>query len=793
MKIKEVSTEQFAGICLKPVSFKDGINVVYGKNESGKSTLVNLISKTLFQNVRIDGRKEKKEKFKELYFPVKRKGSGVQGDFIDGKVSFEAEDGIYTLSKVWGEGEMSELTSPRGDKIHDTKKIEEEIRKALHYGKGVYSGMLLSPQKDALQSLENLLNKKEDTDGKKEVTAVLTRAFGESDGVSIDRIEEKIDGRIDEIAKKHWDFEQGCPKKRSDGQRWGDKAEILKAYYDYEDACKLKEEIDKLEAAYEKIDKNYRALKEKVGSKKDEIKEFKKYKTALADKNKIERLKEEWERAKNSLNNWRKSVERFKKAERLQEEAEQRCDLDKYTRAKNVKEEIKLNETKQKEMLVPTEEEIQIVKHAESEVENYEKQLSGMNLAASIRMFGEHTIEVKSVQTGKEIDVSQQDIVITEAVSIAIPGIMEMCLSPANVDAASVRSEIDNQKSIISSIFEKYKVNAPEELDRLSDYDRELQEKIENSKNELKGILGDSSYEELKESAEKFTDVRTKEEIDEEIRSVFQGKDKTIGEIVSRLEGMIENYEKEHKTMESLSEKISGLSEEIEQIERSMKIEDIPEKYSRVSDVEKYLRELEEGLEKEQDEEKKVQDLRTEAKTKLDGRQEENPDFEEKCKEADRQLNEKKRELSHWVHIREVFEEQRDQLFAHPMKGLSESFARYLGVISENKVSSEFLEKDKMNMDIYSGGRLLDYDKLSEGTKETVFLAFRLAIMDELFPDDGGILVLDDPLNDMDKERAEQSCRLIQECAKRHQIIFLTCREEYLNMLGGNPILLDAK
>lgn len=72
MKIKNISCTQFAGVRDRNITFNDGINVVFGKNESGKSTLVDLISRTLFQNARIDGRSDKE--FLELYFPCKRRG-----------------------------------------------------------------------------------------------------------------------------------------------------------------------------------------------------------------------------------------------------------------------------------------------------------------------------------------------------------------------------------------------------------------------------------------------------------------------------------------------------------------------------------------------------------------------------------------------------------------------------------------------------------------------------------------------------------------------------------------------
>ncbi len=93
MKIKNISCTQFAGINNRDVAFSDGLNVVYGKNESGKSTLVNLIARTLFQDAKLDKRSDRD--FMNLYFPGQTKGDKVAGDFVDGTIVLEGEDGTY--------------------------------------------------------------------------------------------------------------------------------------------------------------------------------------------------------------------------------------------------------------------------------------------------------------------------------------------------------------------------------------------------------------------------------------------------------------------------------------------------------------------------------------------------------------------------------------------------------------------------------------------------------------------------------------------------------------------------
>lgn len=231
MKIKNLSCTQFAGVRDRTISFADGINVVYGKNESGKSTMANLIVRTLFQKAKLDRRSNRE--FCDLYFPSTRKGSNLSGDFADGKIALASKDGDYVLSKEWGVDARCTLSTPEGI-VRDQAKIDEILKSVLNYGEGVYSDLLLTSQRNTDAALQTLLDASKNTEAKAEITDAVSLAFAESDGVSIDAIEQAMQSKISEISGKHWDIDRGVPARKAG--RWSTGlGEILKAYYAMED------------------------------------------------------------------------------------------------------------------------------------------------------------------------------------------------------------------------------------------------------------------------------------------------------------------------------------------------------------------------------------------------------------------------------------------------------------------------------------------------------------------------------------------------------------------------------
>lgn len=791
MKIKKISCSQFAGMRDKSVSFSDGINVVFGMNESGKSTLVNLIFRTLFQNARLDGRSDRE--FRELYFPGAFRDRPAAGDFIDGSITFEDENGSYTLTKEWGADPRCTFSTPAGI-IRDQNTIKSELEKILHYGEGVYSDMLFSSQRNADSSLKDILNSAGNSNAKQDITVAVTQAFAES-GIPVDAIEQAIEKRISDIQGEHWDVSRNIPMKKTGSGRWAKGlGEIHKAYHRLEDArnvlnekMRCEAEADSAAADFALKDAGYRAAD-------NELLRFRSFAGKLQSNNEhrktIDRLNKELNKLREILQQLPALSESLDRAKTLLAEKEHRELIDKYEAAKKLQDEYEKLAAEAESSPCPTDEEITKVRAAQRTAASLENKLCGMNLIAAVEMLGGNTLEVTSLRTGERLDVSGDGFALTEAVNITVPGVMKMQLAPANVDVGEVSGKIAAQREIIDGIFSRYGVSDLAELEQLARKLTAAKTKADTASDRLSVLLGGADFDELREAAGNITgEVRTAEEIGRDIRAVCGATEP--GKFITAKETILESYSAEYGSIGELGEKISAVEKELAKAEKSvLNTDDIPAEYLGISDPESHMTRLQEELEAAREIREQALTEKAAAISRLEKFQEDlSADPSALVEAAERAFEEQKSLLGHWLHIAEVFRERREGLHNTPMQDIADSFTRYLGAISGGRVSSAFPETDKLNMNIYSGDRLVDYGKLSEGTKETVSLAFRLAVLDHLFPE-GGVIVLDDPFTDMDAARAEQSCELLKKCAEKHQVIFLTCREDYIPSLNGNTIRL---
>ncbi|MBP0963655.1 MAG: hypothetical protein J6Q99_05125, partial [Oscillospiraceae bacterium] len=591
----------------------------------------------------------------------------------------------------------------------------------------------------------------------------------------------------------HWDFERNRP---DGGRRWiSGLGEIHRAYHTLQDAKAVLEEISQLEAEADRTANDYAAKNAAALKQAEKCDKFSTFASRLAvqseRKKTIDRIEKDQLKIADILLNWPKLAQEAQAAKALQTEKANRELLDKYEIAKDTTEGLKQVDVAALDLARPTDEEIAKVKAARRSIVTLENKLCGMNLNAAIKMLGANSVEVVSLRSGKVLDVTDDSLSITEAVKITVPGVMEMQLTPADVDVEAVREELSAVKAEAFDILGKYSVKTLDELEALAKKIDDVKLKVDNANNRLAMVLGTTTFEELEAKVKAIdTSVRPKNEIEREIILVAGNAD--IARYAAAKETMVEGYEAEYGCVSELKAKAYDLELELRKAKESVAAaEDIPAEYLGIADPEEHLREMQRSLKALQEQREAALTNKTAAASRLETFRENNDqDPVAKVEKAERAFEEQRSLLAHWKNILNVFNKQKENVHDNPMQDLADRFTKYLGVISGGKISSEFPEGDKLAMSVYSGNRLMDYKKLSEGTKDTVSLAFRLAVLDHLFPQGGGVIVLDDPFTDMDAERTEQACALLQECAKQHQVIFLTCKEEYLDMLGGNHIMM---
>lgn len=788
MKIKQVACEQFAGVTNRRVEFQDGLNLIYGKNESGKSTLIHLIARTLFQKENLDRRSDKA--FIANYFPSESK-TRRQEERADGTITLTTAEGDYTLEKQWsGKGGACLLTLPNGDRRRDDAIIQETLQGILQYGEGVYNELLLSSQKNTGSALANLLSAKDEAGTRKELVDTVSAAFSESDGISTDALERALEEKLAELGSQ-WDEQRDMPGR---GHRTG---EVKKAYDHWVEVRSKVDTMNKLEAAIEPASRAYEAAQALQAKAAQAYEDFDKYAGILmqqrALKDAMARNQKDLDDARAAKEQWPQLQARLEALKALAQEQKDRQTLDQFDAVKKQQETVTALQKALAARKCPTAAEVQQARQLHRVIDELESDLRGINLVATLKRLGTQQVQITSLRTGRTVELSDGAKAIREAVKITVPGVLELQLAPASLDVPQTQADLTEKRAQLQALLAAYQAEDVDALVNLQQETANQQRQLQAEERELTRQLQGVAFAELEARAQAVTaQVRSAQEIAADMRQQCGSLsvDYAIGKVNSELTA----YGNAYGTRNDLALRVGELEKNGEALaEKLAQVEEVPEQYARVTDAEQYKRELKRDMEQAAEACSQAKDQKIRAETTLENAQNADDAVSREDLEAAQQaLDEQKALLHHWLHIREVFRQQRESLHANPMQELAERFVQNLDVISAGHVDAELPNKENLDMQVYSDGRLMDFGKLSEGTKDTVSLAFRLAVLDHLFPEGGGVMVLDDPFTDMDEERVKQSCALVKACAERHQVIFLTCREEYIPLLGGHCIRMDG-
>lgn len=802
MRINRFKSDCFGGIKDRDVQFNEGLNVILGPNEAGKSTVINGIYNTIFKKSKLNLRSKDDKEFKNRFMPY------PNGDSINGKVHLYVEGKEYALNKEWGESPSSFLELPDGSLIKNKNKIDENIKGLLKFGQGTYETVVFAKQRDIKKAVEKILSSSETTEN---ITSILRKAIMELDGISVDRLNDKINNELDNLLKR-WDYDNSCPENNRDihnPYKIG-VGEILKAYYNKR---KIEVKMDNAinsEKKFESITKEIEILKEKIDKLEREKTElsalegdiFKRSSLEPEIKmlnNEIQILKElnsKWPKKEMELEFKRKELKRLNTSmEKLQEEYELSSKMEEkkilIKKISKVEESIKrLEELKNKKDSLQniTKEDIKSLERHKSIMERSNATIEAATLKANIIKKSDYSINLIKGLDNKEQITKNMDFIAKGYMKLEVEGILDLEIKSGEIDFEEISNKYNSSKEEYCRLLKKLNIKNIEEgkliLSKLEDINKD----IEITKNHMENQLDGHSYSELNDKLDKLKDInniRDKKEIQLEINTTYS-KISDIKANIKSIEDLLNEWEVKYGDSDELFDKITDINLELKEKSREIKkLKPLPEGFDSANDFKIYFRKLTDNLDDlKKDYSGKVEIYYQCENSLSDVSYEE---LKEQYKDAEREYNKLINRVKNLKIIKERFDKITDTIANTTFEPLVKSFSKYLSKITRNKYEVGNID-DNFNVNIGSKDINIPVNLLSAGTYDSVALALRFAILENLYKDSDGFMILDDCLVDLDPNRKNEAVEVIKEFAKKNQVIFTTCSPDTAKLLGGNII-----
>lgn len=803
MILKKFGCEQFAGITDREYELDEHMNVIVGANESGKTTMIDLIYHVL--NTDVDLKRNEKKEFFDTYMPAGRE-DGFSGDSIDGWVMFGSESGDYTLTKEWSleEEGSCRLKKTGGAVMKSKKNVRETMRDELEFGQAVYRNLVFSSQREKERILRGILQSVEDNgvkEAKGELASRVTQAVMELDGVSIEELGEKIEERIAEY-ENNWDSGMDRPKRKSKagGGRWEKNVgKILQSYYDMTDREREKEQAKEAEYAYEQAEKEFEEAKEQLFRAEQELKEYLKYQQDIDSRKTKEELSGTYENdlreCVDAQKRWPEISGKYETILRLKDELEVAKTFslakERYEKLKEYEKKIEDLHAKLKDAHDIPKDKYEKALFCADELDRMKVAMRGFaKLRGKIETRPDLLVKIHQGADSRPVNVAGGEFEVDEPFRVEIPDVMHLELSPKDIDMDLVRIEYQKRVKEQKAILASYGILEMEVLKEKYELCGEIRSGIRSMEAALQEFLGEQTKEEIEQA---YTEAcagvsRSVSEIKQDICEIG-GEDFVAGqedEMTGSLGAQLRVLEEKYSSPEDLEQKICGLQEKLRTIwSETRKLQQIPEKYMQIEDA----GQAEKDFREKQDE---AETIRRQKETAFIQCEKNLPDrtFEEielEYQYAGEEFQKNKELCGHWKHIQAVFEKTRESMEKSPSAGILENTGRYLETLTEGRVKVR-TDEDNLDLGVISDGNIINYRLLSEGTKETVSLAFRLAVLENLYADGSGFAVFDDTLIDMDPVRRKAAAELLKKFSEKYQVIYVTCDPVFGEMLGGNVI-----
>jgi len=806
MKLASVRLHPFAGIRDRTYDFNNGLNVILGPNEAGKSTVFQAILNALLTTTSLTAAKLESEM--GWYFPA------TGGDVIRVEIVLKDNEGkSIRIQKTWKKGNRQGSASmhmPDGTEITDEDEVQRQIESLLPVSPATMRTILLADQSGLYRTIQEM---KQEDSVRRELGDLLRRNLMETGGMSVDRFRELLDQKYDDYFKR-WDRDQQYPENNR-GIKNPYKSglgKILEAFYEKE---RLRLDLEKTQQFDLKLDAINESLTTLTADKKEKQQEFDRLnplKEGIRQKQLKEQqlvaTKEKRERLLDISKKWPVFEDRIahlepqkKKQEeaitRLQKELKEAQDQQKVSVLKEKLEKLNKLSGKvsdaQKELDEAhkiEETDLQQLRSLQSEITRLKTQIEAAKL--TVKITSESDRQVDYEEAGKKNEsVNLQAGQTTEKTAsggfnLQSDG-LEVQVFSGEGDLESIIKESKRKDEELERELKKLTIKNVQEAESFAALYRQKKQTLHQAQSIYESELGDQKIEELKKELESYgnpDNVRAISEINEDLISARTELNR-LSEQASDAEKQLNEWKKQYESVDDVLLELADLTRAIKDLQKALsELPELPEGFETPEEFIQYVDTLDQDI-------RALDGKISEVKLEKTGLEANAPDISSEelqtmLQDAVAMFERINHEGETLANVREKSLTLLNSMDTETYKGLETSFTKWLQVMVGNRFPSIELDQDIPVKFKTDDNRPLTFELLSHGTKDVVSLAWRFALTEHFLQEQSGFLILDDPMVDMDPERRKAVVKAIREFSTDTQVLVMTCHPDHAEELVGD-------